>query len=174
MNFLESENILLRAPEPEDLEFLYLWENDSSHWYSANTRAPYSKYQLKSYISQAKNDIFSDGNLRLMMTNKANQNTVGTVDLFDLDIYNSRVALGLFVAEDFQGRGYARESLKIVERYVFQFLKLNQLYVQIAESNLPSRKLFEKEYELHGVLKNWIRNDKGFENILTYQKFISH
>ena len=50
MNLLESAIIRLRAPEPEDLELLYKWENDTSLWLAGNTRAPYSRFQLKQYI----------------------------------------------------------------------------------------------------------------------------
>lgn len=171
MTFLESKNIRLRALEPEDLEVLYRWENDSSLWIAGNTRTPYSKFQLREYIAQAKNDIYSDGALRLMMVDKISGNTVGTVDLFDFDIHHSRVALGLFVAEEFQGKGFASQSLKLVEDYVFNFLKINQLYVQIAENNFASRKLFENNYELNGYLKNWVKTPDGFDNILTFQKF---
>lgn len=171
MQFLESENIRLRALEPEDLELLYQWENDSALWIAGNTRAPYSKFQLREYIAQAKHDIYSDGALRLMMLDKNAEKTVGTVDLFDFDIHHSRVALGLYVADEFQGKGYASQSLKLVEDYVFNFLKIHQLYVQIAENNFASRKLFEKDYELNGYLKNWIKIPEGFENILTFQKF---
>ena len=171
MNLLESVNIRLRAPEPEDLELLYKWENDSSGWHSGNTRAPYSRFQLKKYIAESTFDIFETKQLRLMMMEKTTSQVVGTVDLFDFDLHHSRVALGLYVAPEFQGRGYARESLKLAENYVFNFLKINQLYVQIAESNMPSRKLFENNYELHGMLKHWIKTFEGFENILTYQKF---
>ena len=106
-----------------------------------------------------------------MMMEKTTSQVVGTVDLFDFDLHHSRVALGLYVSPEFQCRGYARESLKLAENYVFNFLKINQLYVQIAESNMPSRKLFENNYELHGMLKHWIKTHEGFENILTYQKF---
>ena len=49
--------------------------------------------------------------------------------------------------------------------------KINQLYVQIIESNLVSRKLFENDYELHGKLKNWIKTPANYEDVLTYQKF---
>ena len=51
MNLLESAIIRLRAPEPEDLELLYKWENDTSLWLAGNTRAPYSRFQLKQYIA---------------------------------------------------------------------------------------------------------------------------
>lgn len=171
MRFLESENIRLRALEPEDLELLYEWENDSSHWITGNTRAPYSKFQLKEYISQAKNDIYSDGTLRFMVFDKISGQTVGTIDLFDFDFHHSRVALGVFVAEKFQGNGYASQSLQLVENYVFNFLKINQLYAYVAENNLISRKLFETNYEQNGYLRNWLKTPDGFENVLIFQKF---
>lgn len=168
---LEAENIRLRAPEPEDLELLYRWENDSRFWIAGNTRVPYSRFQLKQYIANMSFDIYETKQLRLMMVDKKTNQAVGTVDLFDFDIHHSRIALGLFVAPEFQGKGYASQSLKLIEDYVFNFLKVNQLYVQIAETNLSSRKLFEERYELNGFLKNWIKTPDGFDNILTYQKF---
>lgn len=168
---LEAENIRLRAPEPEDLELLYRLENDSRFWIAGNTRVPYSRFQLKQYIANMSFDIYETKQLRLMMVDKKTNQAVGTVDLFDFDIHHSRIALGLFVAPEFQGKGYASQSLKLVEDYVFNFLKINQLYVQIAETNLSSRKLFEERYELNGFLKNWIKTPDGFDNILTYQKF---
>lgn len=171
MTFLESENIRLRALEPEDLELLYEWENDSSLWITGNTRAPYSKFQLKVYISQAKNDIYLDGTLRFMIVDKTSGQTVGVIDLFDFDVHHSRVALGLFVAETFQDKGYASQSLQLVEDYVFNFLKINQLYAHVAENNLISRKLFEADYEQNGYLRNWLKTPDGFENVLIFQKF---
>ena len=171
MKFLENDKIVLRAVEPEDLELLYRWENDSSIWIAGNTRAPYSRYQLKNYISHSPTDIYESKQIRLMIVSKIENKTVGTVDLFDFDIHNSRIALGLYVAEEYSGRGMATESLKTVEEYVFNFLKINQLYVQIIESNLVSRKLFENDYELHGKLKNWIKTPANYEDVLTYQKF---
>ena len=51
MNILENEHIKLRAPEPEDLDFLYKWENDSNIWDVADTNEPLSKYLIKRYIA---------------------------------------------------------------------------------------------------------------------------
>ena len=46
MRYLSDEQIRLRALEPEDLEVLYRWENDSSLWEVGNTLAPFSRYVL--------------------------------------------------------------------------------------------------------------------------------
>jgi diamine N-acetyltransferase len=169
---LKNEIIQLRAVEPEDLDRLYTWENDPQLWIVGNTRNPYSRYVLKQYILDSDKDIYETHQLRLMMVSIKTGETVGTVDLFDFDIHNSRIALGLFVDQTFQGQGYAKAALSAVEDYVFNFLKTNQLYCHIAESNTASRTMFEKEgYEVNGTLKNWIKTASGFENIIVFQRF---
>jgi len=168
----ENEIIRLRAVEPEDLDRLYDWENNSQLWSVGNTRNPYSKYVLKQYILNSDKDIYETLQLRLMMVSVKTGETVGTVDLFDFDIHHSRVALGLFVDKAYQGKGYAKASLRLVEEYVFDYLKINQLYCHIAESNTASRQMFEQEkYQTNGLLKEWIKSDNGFENILVFQQF---
>ncbi len=172
MNLLENETVRLRAVEPEDLDRLYAWENNPDLWEVGNTRQPYSRFLLKQYIVDSDKDIYENKQLRLMMVSKTTGETVGTVDLFDFDLHNSRVALGLFVDSAFQGKGYAKAALHLVEDYVFNFLKLHQLYCHIAETNTASRRMFEKEgYEVNGFLKNWIRSIDGFENIIVFQRF---
>jgi diamine N-acetyltransferase len=169
---LQNDKIQLRAVEPEDLERLYRWENKPELWCVGNTRNPYSRYMLKQYILQSDKDIYETRQLRLMMVSVATDETVGTVDLFDFDIHNSRIALGLYVDEAFQGNGYAKSALKLVEDYVFNFLRINQLYCHIAETNTASRTMFEKEgYETNGILKSWIKTPEGFDNIIVFQRF---
>lgn len=169
---LENEKILLRAVEPEDLERLYTWENNTQLWEAGNTRNPYSRYVLKQYILNSDKDIYENKQLRLMMVCKTSGETVGTVDLFDLDVHHSRIAIGLFVEPAHQGKGYAKASLQLVEEYVFDFLKINQLYAEIAAGNTASRLMFEKEnYETNGILRNWIKTLKGFDDIIVFQRF---
>lgn len=168
----ENNIVCLRALEPEDLDVLYKWENNPQLWAVGNTRNPYSRYILKQYILHSDKDIYESKQLRLMIVSVETGDTVGTVDLFDFDVHDSRIALGLYVDSQFQGKGYAKASLKLVEAYVFEYLKLNQLYCHIAESNIPSRNMFEKEkYENNGVLKNWVKSINGFENIILFQLF---
>ncbi len=172
---LENNKIRLRAVEPEDLDRLYTWENNPQLWAVGNARNPYSRFVLKQYIVDTDKDIYETKQLRLMMVSVETGETVGTVDLFDFEIHHSRIALGLFVDPAFQGRGFAKASIQLVEEYVFNFLKINQLYCHISEKNSSSRIMFEKEgYESNGMLKSWIKTPDGFENILVFQRFNKH
>lgn len=171
---LLSDHLLsLRAPEPEDLELLYEWENLTQYWETGNTRQPWSRYALKQYIGECRQDIYDTRQLRLMMVENSTGAVVGTVDLFDFDLHHSRIALGLFVAPGYKGKGFASAALHLTEAYVFEFLKINQLYCHIASSNTPSIKIFTRENFEAVVLRNWIRTREGFEDVVLFQQFAS-
>ena len=65
---MQDENILIRALEPEDLEYLYKWENDMDLWDVSDTLTPFSHFTLKKYIENAHVDIYTSKQLRLMIT----------------------------------------------------------------------------------------------------------
>ena len=51
------DGIVLRAPEPEDLENMLLFENDRNLWPDSNATGPYSRYQLTKYLSEVSRNV---------------------------------------------------------------------------------------------------------------------
>lgn len=88
-NPMESELIRLRALEPEDVNILYKWENDTEIWKVSNTVAPFSKHMLRQFIENQQRDIYETRQLRLIIESKADGKPVGAIDLFDLDPYTA-------------------------------------------------------------------------------------
>ena len=84
---MQDENILIRALEPEDLEYLYKWENDMDLWDVSDTLTPFSHFTLKKYIENAHVDIYTSKQLRLMITRVDTQEPIGLIDLYDFDPY---------------------------------------------------------------------------------------
>lgn len=167
---LENAQIRLRAPEPEDLDALYKWENNPELWRIGNTTAPYSRHALKRYIDELEHDIYSTGQLRFMVELKSEDKAIGTADLFDFDVFHSRSAIGLLIDENYRGNGYADQALKLLLEYGFSFLKLHQLYVEIPENNPASISLFPKnDFTLTGKLKDWV-NAGEYRDVLVFQK----
>jgi len=168
----ENEKIKLRAVEPEDLEILYRWENNPNYWHAGELRTPHSKFALKQYILTSGKNIYESKQLRFMIESKTLNKTVGTIDLFDFDVFNSRVGVGLLIDEPHRGNGLAEESVMLIEEFVFNYLKINQLYAHVAETNEISEKLFEKcGFAKTCVLKDWISAENGFANVILFQKF---
>ena len=92
MNYLTGKQIELRAVEPEDLDALYRWENDSSLWIYGSTVSPFSRYLLKQYIENYTADITRDKQLRLIIMRKESRQVIGAIDCFDYDITNRKAA----------------------------------------------------------------------------------
>ena len=95
MNLLQNKTVCLRAPEPEDLELLYSWENNPEWWEIGNTLAPYSRYLLKEYIAESHRGIFDLKQLRLMIDLCSTGATVGMLDLYDFDPHHRRAGSAL-------------------------------------------------------------------------------
>jgi diamine N-acetyltransferase len=172
VNILENKTISLRAPEPEDLDLLYIWENEPAIWKVSGTLTPFSRYVLKQYLENAGIDIFQAKQLRLIIQIKRNHRPVGAIDLFDFDPHNHRVGVGILIAESSDRRhGYAREALETLTRYCFDVLHLHQLYCNIAAGNQASVKLFsEAGFTECGRKRDWLYDGRNYEDELVYQK----
>ncbi|TNF77864.1 MAG: N-acetyltransferase, partial [Bacteroidetes bacterium] len=132
MKILENRTISLRAPEPEDLDLLYIWENESDVWQVSGTLTPFSRFILKQYLENAGKDIYEAKQLRMMIQLKSNRRPLGAIDLFDFDPHHRRAGLGILIAEPSDRRkGYAREALDTMCGYCFSVLHLHQVYCHI-------------------------------------------
>ena len=166
MKLLENDTIRLRAPEPEDLDKLYSWENDASLWEMGSTLSPYSRYELKQYIADARHDIYDRKQLRLIIELKQSGITVGTIDLYDFDPHHRRAGVGILIDTAHQRKGYAKIALKLLIRYAFSFLKIHQLYACIPVTNTPSQHLFEQcGFETMAILKDWLFTTNGYVDV---------
>jgi len=166
---LNYESITLRAVEPEDLELLYLWENDDSLWNHSNTLAPYSKFTLKRYIANSHKSLYETGQLRLMVDLISEKRTIGTIDLFDFDHFHSRAGVGILIAADSdRHKGYASQAMECLINYAFSTLHLHQLWCNILETNTDSIRLFEKHgFIVCGKRSEWVK--KGVDYLSEYQ-----
>jgi diamine N-acetyltransferase len=170
MAFLESDTVLLRALEPEDLDVLYQWENDSELWKYGSTLTPYSKFALRDYLSNSLQDIFHSRQLRLMVVHKETGKPIGTTDLYDYDPINRRAGMGILLDPAYRNKGFGTEVLLLSKVYAFRFLQLEQLYAYVPESNISSFKLFSKcGYMQSGILKSWLKTESGFEDVYFMQ-----
>ncbi|MEE9349798.1 MAG: GNAT family protein [Flavobacteriaceae bacterium] len=165
---LQTDNILLRALEPNDLDFLFQTENDTSLWQVSQTIAPFSKHILSQYLANAHQDIYEAKQLRLVIEH--NSTPIGMIDLFDFDPQHKRASVGIFVLEKFQQKGFANNALELLITYAFSTLNLHQLYANIASDNKRSHHLFTKNgFVKIGLKKDWVFYNNTFKDEILYQ-----
>ena len=170
MKLIDPE-IKLRAPEPEDLEVMLSFENDETIWEQSSATGPYSRYQLKQFLSESQNDLFVDRQLRLMIVLSSGE-VAGIVDLSTFDPRHNRAEVGIVIRKEFRRKGIGRRVLSMLERHSFSLLGIHQLYALVREDNSASISLFQScGYIQSGCLKAWYRSGVGYRDVLVFQKF---
>jgi diamine N-acetyltransferase len=169
MATLLGENIVLRALEPEDLNFLFTAENNELFWEISSTQTPYSKYILEKYIENSHQDIYEAKQYRFVICNTENI-PVGMIDLFDFNPQHLRIGIGILLIPEHQNKGYGIEALELIIDYAFSYLNVHQIYANITSDNIKSISLFEKfNFKPCGIKKDWIYSKSNFKDEILYQ-----
>ena len=171
--YLQENNIILRAVEPNDLDFLYLAENDAQAWCHASTTAPMSRLMLQEYVEQYTADLYRDRQLRLIATHAHTGERIGIADLYDYDPRNSRAGIGIYTQPQYRSKGFATETLRALCRYAQEFLGIHMLYAIIEESNATSRHIFARCGFIHtATLEQWVKTPQGYTSAVIMQRAV--
>ena len=163
------KKIKLRAIEPEDLDLLYHIENDVELWNVGTSNVPYSRYLLHDYVANAKNDIYSDRQVRMIVENNDGE-VVGVVDLVNFDPSNLRAEVGLIILNSYRRQGYGTAVLKQILDYALHILHLHQLFAYIDVDNKSSFRLFEKSgFQVAAKIKDWLFDGAKFSDSVLFQ-----
>lgn len=176
MKKIETESgkqIVLRAPEPEDLDMLFTLENDTEVWDVSSNVIPYSRHQLEKYIVESAHDLFTDRQIRFVIHSLAPSIPIGCIDLTDIDPYNDRAEVGIAILEQYQGEGVASAALAKLISYAKDLVHLHDLFAHVPADNEASRKLFlSAGFEQVGILKDWLHVTDGYKDVLILQKIL--
>ena len=165
--------VKFRALEMDDLQWLYLIENDEGLWKYSNTIVPFSKEILTKYILNSNRDIFDVKQLRMVVYSKE-VSRIGLIDLYDFSPENKRLALGIIIDEKYRNIGVAKNALSLIEKWIKSRLDIHQIYVNIGEENLISIKLFKSlGYIKIGLKKDWNFYNNKFNSEFTFQKILN-
>lgn len=169
--YLQSDKLLLRAPELGDLDFLFHIENDTRLWTVSACKTPYSRYLLQQYIETNTHDLYVDKQVRLMIELRETNQLIGTVDLFDYNPSARRAEMGLVIDGAFRGKGYAKETLSLFLDYAERVLDLHQLYVYIFSDNVVARQLYASfGFREVATLEDWVFSDRKFRSVCLCQR----
>lgn len=169
-NWLKDDMIRLRAPEPEDLELMYAMENDTSLWSVGNATLPYSRYTLREYLEQSRQDLITERQARFVIEIE-NGECAGMIDLADYDPINGRAEVCIGILGAFRGKGIATRALQLLCGYAEGRLHLHQLYAYVPAWNEASKRIFEKNgFISSATLIDWVREKDGYSDVVVMQK----
>lgn len=164
---------LLRAPEPSDLDTLYLWENDEQLWRVSLNQGPMSRHALWQYLQEYSPDIATHSQLRLIIT-APDGGAAGTVDLTDYSARHRRAEVGIFVAPQYRRTGLARKVLEKLSEYARDVIGLHQLTALTSCDNEPAIMLFKDAgFGICGRLRSYLRlRGNSYTDVFMMQKLL--
>lgn len=166
-----SDNVIrLRALEPEDVSFLFEIENDPDLWFYSDRIAPLSRQQLADYALSYDADPIRAGQIRLIAETVDEGEACAIVDLYDIDVRNSRAFVGIVTAPSRRRKGLSLRALHLLADYSRSFLQLQELAAKIPSVNTASARLFAKAgYVCEATLNDWLNQDGHLCDLSIYR-----
>ncbi len=140
-NIVGERVVTLRCVLPEDLDIIYVWENDPMVWQFSRVATSYSLVELSDFIQHQNHNLDVDGQIRLMIC-LDDDVAIGALDIFEYDAASRSAGVGILIDFAQRGNGYATEALRLVEVYLIENFQLSSLWCHIAAQNIASLNLF--------------------------------
>ena len=167
---ISGNNIILRAPEPEDLDFMYRLENTTERADASFATAPLSRQQLAVFIENYSADIFADKQLRLVIEAEEGSR-IGVIDISDFNPRDRHGFVGIAIAEQYRHLGFGHDALSLLCDHAWRVLGMHSLCAVVGEDNEASRRLFLScGFKGCGRLRSWIRNGGQYADGLLLQR----
>lgn len=102
---------------------------------------------------------------------------VGHISFFDVDMENKSAEMGFWLSEKFCGNGYMSEAVQLLEKEFFKRFGMNRLVLKCDELNRNSISLAKRNhYKLEGRHKEekYDKRTKSFRNSLVFAKLKSN
>lgn len=167
----ELPALTFRAPEPEDLDFLYRIENDMSVWPISEYTMPLSRYALKQYIAKCSTDFFAEKQLRMMVTMDGAAEPVAIVDLYDFHPLDGRAELGIIVAPEHRNKGVGTRAVGMLCDYASRVLGLRMLAARVLRENAECAGILrENGFEKVAYLPEWVVIEGKARDLVLFRK----
>lgn len=169
MRILESERLILKPVEPEDLNFLMeqRWDAELTDYIIHN---PISSYNQQKWYEK----ICKNGDVALSIFYKEKEGKqpilLGAVGLYDINWRHQRATWKtLRIPKQYQGKGLAYEASKMLIEYGFYTLNLNKITSDIFPDNEGIIKVLSKlGFKEEGRLNDHYFHQGQFKDVAIY------
>lgn len=141
---LQTARLLLRAinTEEDELEDYLGWLRDvESNSFIQSARIDYEIEELVEFIKAVNSDVNA---ILFGIFVKSNFQFIGTLKVQPIDFTLGTAWLGIMIGDpEFRGRGYGREAMQEVLNYLFNSLKLKEVFLGVDLLNYDAISLYE-------------------------------
>lgn len=169
---LEGDSIYFQALNAKDAEEIHAYASDEEvsrfiGWRLMNTLA-----ETTDYIDEMLRREAAGTHLYASIVLRATGTIIGTVMIFNFDREANHAEIGYVLHKDYWGKGYCTETIKLINEFAFDKLKLHKLHARVVDKNIGSIRVLEKNaYQLEGHVKDYYYIDGSYYDMLLFGRF---
>ena len=163
---LKSDKLILKELISSDVTQQYIeWLNDFEvNKYLESRFIHQDEHTVKAFVEACQ---YSELHFLFGMFLQGSMKHIGNIKLGPINIHHNYAEIGLMIGDkDSWGKGFASKAVSIVTQFGFNQLKLAKLSAGCYESNIGSKKAFEKSgYKIEGFLRSHVESDDAREGL---------
>jgi RimJ/RimL family protein N-acetyltransferase len=171
---LSGKSVNLRELSMDDATTIVILMSYEISKYLYEVPHPYKIDDALNFIkSSYKNFSLRNGitfGIEYKNTLETNWPLVGTIGIKDIDYVNKKANVGYWIGKQYQDKGIATESVKLVINYAFDVLKLEEISAYVFHDNNPSIRVLEKNgfVKITDEVKEYNHISNSYRNSLIY------
>jgi ribosomal-protein-alanine N-acetyltransferase len=165
---LEGKNVCFKALSTNDAQEIHDYASDEEVSRFIGWKLMNTLNETSLFIEEMLRRESVGTHLYASVVLKSTLEVIGTVMIFNFDKEANQAEVGYVFHREHWGKGYGRESLKLVSDFAFESLKLHKLHASVVDANIASCLILQKNgYKLEGRLKDhYFIEDKYYDSLL--------
>lgn len=153
---LDTARLIIRKYTIDDVDDYFIFASDPK----VTKYLRWGPHPRKSFTSDHINEVLqkyeSDFDTPWGIENKKTNRIIGTIHAMDFDSFHRKVSLGIVIAREFWGNGYAKETLKSVFNFCFVDFNINRIETYVVSENQRAVDLMQNAGMVcEGVLRQY-------------------
>lgn len=168
---IEGELVVLRPYEARDLGFFTSLRNDFQTQIALMAQPrPHTAAKANEWLTaraESKDTIF------FVVAPKATNEACGFVELRNVEQLHQRAELGISLAPASRGKGYALESLTLIEDYARNVFNIRKIVLHVKADNAPAVGLYHNAgYRTVGTHHEHFYHNGSFHDVIVMEKLL--
>ena len=167
---IESEGVILREIEEEDLDLIVKWRNDPEILRWLFSYLPLNKIKQKKWYEKYLDDPTQQ---TFIIEVKEERTPRGTIGLTDIDYKNQRADLGILIGDkSWQNKGMGKEALNLLIKFALDKMNIRKIKALVFKENVLAIKLYKScGFVEEGVLRKEVYKNGDFKDVVIMALF---
>lgn len=143
---MPGARVVLRAIERDDVPVLFGWDQAWDTWPEVSDQAyvPTSLDEaLKAFDGEEESPYRAGGSFAPFAV-CVDEQLVGSVCLWGIDLHNRRAHLGIGLGPEFRGQGYGTDAIGVILRYAFEHRGFHRVQLEVLTTNAAALRAYGK------------------------------